>query len=132
MSFPCDPLCQSAVTQYVIPLTTTHVIPWLDQGIHYRLCHSLISTRESLRATDCRVKPDNDRLSKFAGAMHNNDRLGKFAEAIHNNDRPGKIARPDSAMSFFACLNVLACHLPPVSVRHQKRVYYNTDFCTLR
>ncbi len=93
MSFHCDRLCQSAVTQYVIPW------PPLVSLSCYSVCHSLISTRESitacvspqglnmsfpgltresLRATDCRVKPDNDSLSRIAVAIHNNVRPGKW------------------------------------------------------
>ncbi len=69
MSFPCDRLCQSAVTQYVIP--------WLPH------MSFLCLTKESLSTTDCRVKPDND---KGGG---DNDRLSKFAEAMPDNDKGG-------------------------------------------
>ncbi len=126
MSFPGDRLCHSpgyhTCHSPAPPCVSPQCLNMSFPGL----------TRESLSTTDCRVKPDNDMLSKIAVAMPNNDRLSKVAEAMHGNDRPGKFARPDTAMSFFACPNVLACHLPPVSNRHQKRVYYNTDFCTLR
>ncbi len=53
MSFPCGRLCHSLATAYVIPSSRPgNPLPHVS---------FLGLTKESLRATDCRVKPDNDK-----------------------------------------------------------------------